>query len=53
MKDKLVKFNHKKPYYVFRRFLLVALISISVISAVAIPVGISVYKDVHVQETKR
>ena len=51
MKDKLVKYNHKKPYYFFRRFLIVTLISVSVLAAVAIPVGISVYNDVHVQET--
>lgn len=53
MKDKLVKFNHKKPFYRFRRILFVSLISIGVLAAVAIPVGVSVYKDVHVQETSR
>ncbi len=53
MKDKLVKFNHKKPFYRFRQILIVSLISIGILAAVAIPVGVSVYNDVHVQETSR
>lgn len=53
MKDKLVKHNHKKHYFLFRRILIIALISLSVTAAVAIPVGISVYNDVAVHERAR
>lgn len=53
MKDKLVKYNHKKSYYRFRRVLLTLLIALPLSAAVAVPVGLSVYKDIHVHSLKQ
>ena len=41
MKDKLVKYNHRKPYYRLRTFLFSCLVFVSVSAALMTPIAIS------------
>ena len=49
MKDKLVKFGHKKPYYVARKAGIVSLACIGIISMIAIPTYIGVSYEIKAQ----
>lgn len=53
MKDKLEKHNHSKAYFVFRRFCFLLGILLPISAAIAIPVGISVYNKININETNK
>lgn len=43
MKDKLVKYHHKAPYYVMRRILIIASCFLLGTAIIGIPLGITIY----------
>jgi len=53
MKDKLVKHHKSRLYFKARRVLAIALILIGMTAAVAIPVGVTIYKELNIQQVNK
>lgn len=53
MKDKLIKHHKSHWHFKFRRVFGISLILIAMTAAVAIPVGVTIYKEVNVQQVNK
>lgn len=47
MKDKLIKFHHKAPYYVMRKIFIITSIFLMTSALIGIPLGIKIYTRMH------
>lgn len=53
MKDKLIKHHKSRLYFRARRVLGISLILIAMTAAVAIPVGVTIYKELNIQQVNK
>lgn len=53
MKDKLIKHHKSRVYFRARRILGISLILVAMTAAVAIPLGVSIYKEVNIQQVNK
>lgn len=53
MKDKLIKHHKSRVYFRIRRILGISLILVAMTAAVAIPLGVSIFKEVNIQQVNK